>query len=131
MKIIDILNKKANGTLEDGFKFCYRNRVFTYNKNKDSIYYENSTRELGEQYKIERILNDEVLLFQEEVKEAEKREENKEIEELGENIYIKITENFNIIDVLNDTRDDLKAHERKINELIRVYNKLIKEREEK
>ena len=72
MKIIDILNKKANGTLEDGFKFCYKNKVYTYNKNKDSIYYGNSTTELGEQYKIEKCLNNKVLLFQEEVEESKK-----------------------------------------------------------
>lgn len=73
MKIIDILNKKANGTLENGFKFCYRNKVFIYNKNDNSIYHGDSTRELGEIYIIEKILNDKVLLFQEEVKETKKQ----------------------------------------------------------
>ena len=37
MKIIDLLNKIADETLEDGFKFKYRGRVYTYNKNTDEI----------------------------------------------------------------------------------------------
>lgn len=134
MKIIDILNKKANGTLEDGFKFCYENKVFTYNKNTDSIFYENSIRELGEKYVIEKILNDEVLLFQEEVKENEKVEENKEIKEVESITYnftktsytgIELSKNFEIITELLNKQSD------KINELVRAVNKPIKESEEK
>lgn len=127
MKIIDILNKKANGTLEDGFKFCYKNKVFTYNKKEESIYYENSVRELGEQYKIERILNNEVLLFQEEVKETEKRDKEKEIKEL--NYYTVISA---VPGKFKENVDkELQKITSKINEIGDKVNKLIKEREEK
>lgn len=122
MKIIDILNKKANGTLEDGFKFCYENTVYTYNKNKDKIFKANSIKELGEDYIVETSLNDEI-----EVKEIEKREENKEIEELnvvGSNIEVE-----GIIIPTEHLINDYIIE--KTNELVRVVNKLIKEREEK
>lgn len=133
MKIIDILNKKAEGTLEDGFKFCYRDKVFTYDQKLNRIYIGNNTiySQLGEIHKLEGCLNDEVLLFQEEVKETEKREENEEIEELVEKTYIEMDEDYNIFAILNGIRDDLKTHENKINELVRVVNKPIKESEEK
>lgn len=129
MKVIDILNKKANGTLKDEFKFCYKDEVFTYDKNEDKIFKADSFRELGEIYIVEACLNDEILLFQEEVKETEKidTEENKEIEEFnGVSCNIEIdgvtvpTEH-----IINDYIID------KINELVRTVNKLIKEREEK
>lgn len=34
MKIIDIINKIANGNLEDGFKFKYDSDTYRYNKEK-------------------------------------------------------------------------------------------------
>lgn len=40
-------------------------------------------------------------------------------------------EDYNIFAILNGIRDDLKTHENKINELVRVVNKPIKESEEK
>lgn len=136
MKIIDILNKKAEGTLEDGFKFCYRDKVFTYDQKLNRIYIGNNTIycQLGEIHKLEECLNDEVLLFQEEVKETEKREENKEIEEVENISYnftktsytgIELSKNFETITKL------LNKQSNKINELVRAVNKLNKEREEK
>lgn len=125
MKVIDILNKKANGTLKDEFKFCYKDEVFTYDKNEDKIFKADSFRELGEIYIVEACLNDEVLLFQEEVKETEKRKENKEIEELNDNCY-------NNEFMADDEKDYYHNNTRKkLNELVRTVNKLIKEREEK
>ena len=37
MKIIDILNKMANGELEDGFSFGYKGMIYTYYKEEDKI----------------------------------------------------------------------------------------------
>lgn len=124
MKIIDILNKKANGTLEDGFKFCFRDEVFTYDKNLDRIHKGDNilNRQLGEAYKLEACLNDEILLFLEEVQESEKREKNKEIEELK------------ILDEGNDNEKLFKYISQiniKTNELARAVNKLTKESEGK
>ena len=109
MKIIDILNKIANGTLEDGFKFKYDSDIYRYNKEKNeirSIEYDDS---LVEYYKIEMILN----------KEVEVIEENKGIEELPN-------------ELINDdwTYYTIKFY-KKINELVREVNKLNKERKEK
>lgn len=73
MKVIDILNKIANGTLEDGFKFKYDSDIYRYNKEKNEIRSIEYDESLVEYYKIETILN----------KEVEVIEENKEIEELG------------------------------------------------
>lgn len=91
MKIIDILNKKANETLEDGFKFCFRDEVFTYDKKLDRIHKGNKifNKQLGEAYQLEACLNDEILLFQEETKELEKREENEKDEKILNNLINK------------------------------------------
>ena len=63
MKIIDILNAKANGTLGDGFKFCYKDKVYTYNKAIDKIYEGDKENTLGRRYVLENFLNDEVLFI--------------------------------------------------------------------
>lgn len=122
MKIIDILNKKANGTLEDGFKFGYENKVYTYNKAIDNIDQGDKETAIGRRYVLENRLNDEVLLFQDKTKT--RQEENKEIKELS-----KISFN-EFVDVDNEVRFDLTIREYdKINELVRAVNKLTKERE--
>lgn len=109
MKVIDILNKIANGTLEDGFKFKYDSDIYRYNKEKDEIRSIEYDDRLVEYYKIETILN----------KEVEVIEENKGIEELPN-------------ELINDdwTYYTIKFY-KKINELVREVNKLNKEREEK
>ena len=109
MKVIDILNKMANGTLEDGFKFCFKNEVYTYTNNSIRDDYNNR---IGQKRVIENYLNEEVLLFKE--NNAEVIEEKKEIKRLDENDFY----DFNHICL-------------KINELVRAVNKLIKESEEK
>ena len=70
MKIIDILNKKANEALEDGFKFKYNANVYEYDKITGFVV-DDDGRGIGDTYCIENILNDEVEII----------EENKEIEE--------------------------------------------------
>ena len=119
MKVIDILNKMSNGTLEDGFKFCFRNEVYTYRKKDDSIR-DSCFNKIGGRNVIEDFLNNEVLLFKEnDAKEVETIEENKEIEELPN-------------ELINDdwTYYTIKFY-KKINELVRAVNKLNKEREGK
>ena len=119
MKIIDILNKIANGTLEDGFKFKYGNDTYRYHKENNeirSIEYDDS---LVEYYKIETILNKEVEII-----------EDKEIEELSWAVYLELKKgHYNIENILNGIREDLKEHRDKINELVRAVNKINKERE--
>ena len=109
MKIIDILNKMANGTLENGFKFCLEDEVYTYTKGDNSIR-DKCHNKIGQTKIIETYLNKEVLLFKDNNQEV--IEENKEIEELKADAYTSP-------DVLN-----------KINELIRAVNKLNKQLEE-
>ena len=106
MKIIDILNKMANGELEDGFKFKYDNDTYKYNKKEDETVSIEHGVCLGNYYTVEGILNNEVEVI----------EENKEIEELDE------------MQIIN-ARPEINAM--KINELVRAVNKLNKEREEK
>lgn len=106
MKIIDILVAKANGTLEDGFKFCFRERNYIYNKYQDTIMGTSDDIFLGEVWSIENILNNTVEVI----------EENKEIEEL------KFEEGTYAGEKINQIAD-------KLNELVRAVNKLTKERE--
>lgn len=117
MKIIDILNKMANGTLEDGFKFCFEDEVYTYTKEDNSIR-DNSRNKIGQRKAIEKYLNEEVLLFKENNQEViEEKEEIKEIE---------ITERDRRI-IMSFV---IKTAE-KTNEIIRTVNKLTKESEKK
>ena len=106
MKIIDLLNKIANETLEDGFKFKYAETTYRYNKNSGEIKkIEDDYMNFGDMWRIEECLNEEVEVI----------EENKEIEEL---------DNMELI----NARPEVNAI--KINELVRAVNKLNKEREE-
>ena len=112
MKIIDILNKMANGELEDEFKFCLEDEVYTYTKEDNSIR-DKCHNKIGQTKIIETYLNKEVLLFKDNNQEV--IEENKKIEELDE------------IQIIN-ARPEVNAI--KINELIRAVNKINKQLEE-
>ena len=63
MRIIDLLNKKANRKLKKGFKFVYDNYVFIFDKNEDVILSAKENRNLGEIYKVENILLDKIELI--------------------------------------------------------------------
>lgn len=63
MRIIDILNKKADRKLKNGFKFVYDNSVFIFDKNEDVILSAKENRNLGEIYKLENILLDKIELI--------------------------------------------------------------------
>lgn len=66
MKIIDILNKIANGTLEDGFMFKYEKTTYRYNKNSGEIEnFENDCTNFGDEWRIEECLNDEIDIIKE------------------------------------------------------------------
>lgn len=108
MRIIDILNKKANGTLQNGFRFKFESSCFEYRKANDSLYNVKSRIIFGNEFCVDEHLND----------EAEIIEENKEIEELA----------F-FDDISNYDNHDIEINRVKINELVRAYNKLIKEME--
>lgn len=69
MRIIDILNKKADRKLKNGFKFVYDNCVFIFDKNEDEILTAKTNRNLGEIYKVENILLDKIELIKIEEKE--------------------------------------------------------------
>ena len=105
MKIIDILNKKANRELEDGFKFNF-GETYTYNKNTDSIKDKEGIA-IGNIYCIENILDCKVEVI----------EEKKKIEELHEYKNIGYSE------------CDIKTNREKLNEVIRVVNKINKDLE--
>ena len=63
MRRIDLLNKKANRKLKNGFKFVYDNYVFIFDKNEDVILSAKENRNLGEIYKVENILLDKIELI--------------------------------------------------------------------
>lgn len=116
MKIIDILNKKAKGTLEDGFKFRFKHFYYEYHKANNSFYNCESRIIFGNEFFLDECLNEEVDVI----------EENEEIKDL-EKITFGTFVNAN-----NGYRFDLTMKEYdKINELVRAVNKLIKESEVK
>ena len=101
MKIIDLLNKMAEGTLKDDFKFKYYDRVYTYSKNTDEIIDE-SNLDIGYHHPLELCLNDDIEII----------EENKEIKELENEI------------IGDDWTRYAIMHHNKINELVREINKI-------
>ena len=63
MKVIDVLEKLANGTLEDGFQFKildFSNNIYKYKKILNTIYNENMVTTLGEDACLDALLNNEV-----------------------------------------------------------------------
>lgn len=65
MRIIDVLNKKADRSLKDNFRFVYDNRVFIFNKKTDKILDATRIGCIGEYYKIENILLDKIEFIRE------------------------------------------------------------------
>ena len=121
MKIIDILNKMANGELEDEFKFCLEDEVYTYTKGDNSIR-DKYHNKIGQTKIIETYLNKEVLLFKDNNQEV--IEENKEIEELNNT-------NYNCEEMsIEETNCYNNLIRTKLNEVIRAVNKLNKQLEE-
>ena len=108
MKIIDILNKIANGELKDGFEFKYNDLHFIYFKNVNEVQRLENGINIGRIYYLDKHLNDEVEVI----------EENKEIEELHEYKNIGYSE------------CDIKTNREKLNEVIRAVNKINKQLEE-
>lgn len=63
MKVIDVLEKLANGTLEDGFQFKildFSENIYEYKKILNTIYNENMVTTLGEDACLDALLNNEV-----------------------------------------------------------------------
>lgn len=117
MKIIDVLNKQANGELENGFEFKHNNIHYVYFKSVDDIQRLDNGTNIGWNISINRHLNDEVEVI----------EENKELKKLPNEIYIKLQKGrYNLENILNGARTDLKMHQDKINELVQEINKLKK-----
>ena len=124
MKIIDILNKISKDELPDKTRFKVysstedKSFICEYDMNYPGVIWRICDERSKFNYKIDfmRILNYEVEVI----------EENKEIKELNKISYdeFKYSDNKHRFDLTNKEYD-------KINEVIRVVNKLIKEREEK
>lgn len=66
MKVIDVLEKLANGTLEDGFQFKildFSDNIYKYKKILNTIYNENMVTTLGEDACLDALLNNEVEII--------------------------------------------------------------------
>lgn len=108
MKVIDVLEKLANGTLEDSFKFKildFSENIYEYKKILNTIYNENMVTTLGEDSYLDAILNNEVEVI----------EHEKEIKEISIPCNLQLENEM------------LYEEYEKINELVRAVNKLNKE----
>lgn len=113
-RIIDILDKMADGTLEDGFKFEYKGESYTYNKQKNSIFNDESGDYLGELVTLDLHFLDEIKVI-EDVKEIKpilntlninsKNDEIKNLEILVHNCEDKINE---LVQAVNELRKEQK-----------------------
>ena len=66
MKVIDVLEKLANGTLEDGFQFKildFSDNIYKYKKFLNTIYNEDMVTTLGEDACLDALLNNEVEII--------------------------------------------------------------------
>ena len=105
MKVIDILNKMANGTLEDGFEFKYDSIDFKYCK-RSNIITEKYTRireknracNFGEMYNIEEILNDEVEVIEEKKEIEEKLDWEEIIGSVGKPVWDNKRKKWRVLD---------------------------------
>lgn len=94
LKLIDVLNKIANGELKEGTKFSYQNREGVYEDNEDCIYFR--LKDLNEKC---------------ELIEPQEPTDNTKIEELDENKYIL----KGMADVVVDTFYKLNEVIKKVN----------------
>lgn len=65
MKIIDLLNKKADKKLKDNFRFVYDNRVYIFDKKTDQILDAKRSGCMGDYFSIENILLDKIECIRE------------------------------------------------------------------
>jgi hypothetical protein len=130
MKLIDVLNKIANGELKEGTKVKYGGVEYTYKKfdaeddeSKDLI--SGSSCSIFEDYFLT-ILEDEVELIEPERNVgSDKTIEPSKIEEL-DILEIEDSQNIDNLGLANsigDLRNAIREIQHKINEVIRVINK--------
>lgn len=134
MKIIDLINKIKNNE-EVPIKIKLDNTIFEYDKDEKEYIHKLSWcsetllfKAMEEStYSISNLLEAEVEVI----------EENKEIRELPHGTYLELKngstigsrtkDHYNIENILNGIRIDLKIHQDKINELVQAVNKINKE----
>ena len=96
MKVIDVLEKLANGTLEDGFQFKilgFSDNIYKYKKFFNTIYNEDIVTTLGEDACLDAVLNNEVEI----IKDSNKDNNN------NNNKYLKDNASHQeIIDKINE-----------------------------
>lgn len=96
MKVIDVLEKLANGTLEDGFQFKildFSDNIYKYKKFFNTIYNEDMVTTLGENACLDAVLNNEVAI----IKDSNKDNNN------NNNKYLKDNASHQeIIDKINE-----------------------------
>lgn len=127
MKIIDLLNKIANGELEGGTKFKYDDNYFKYWKTSNSFdrYYDST-------YTSVQYYNDNLWKLSDLNNEVEIIEEDKKIEKIHYSVEADIyetclvKENRGVVATLSvhDPRPMMYLFKEKINELIDEINKL-------
>ena len=98
MKVIDVLEKLANGTLEDGFQFKildFSDNIYKYKKFFNTIYNEDMVTTLGEDACLDAVLNNEVEIIKDSNKDNNNNNNN--------NKYLKDNASHQeIIDKINE-----------------------------
>lgn len=102
MKVIDVLEKLANGTLEDGFQFKildFSDNIYKYKKFLNTIYNEDMVTTLGEDACLDALLNNEVEIVKDSNKDNNNNNNNKYLKDNAshQEIIDKINEIIKII----------------------------------
>lgn len=120
MKIIDLINKINNDEkVPDKVKF--ENIIFEYSKKQKDYIHEIDA--YCSETLLFKVINTHFISDLLET-DVEIIEEDKEIEEIPHKTYLELKKGcYNIEKILNDIRLDLKIHQNKINQLIKLLKK--------
>ena len=126
MKVIDLLNKIANDTLEDGTRVIIGNVLYVYDRDDKKLYVANDCSKYRNIFTYALNLEVEILST---VGEVRCSEEEKEIEELCIEKDLN-SNNYYLIDK-DIAKCQMTRHSRiianKLNEVIKELNKIMKE----
>lgn len=114
MKVIDLLNKIANGEIPEHIR--YNNLFMTYDKKRQN-YYDRFDAEIDWKYTIMQYINDEVEIIEDTPKE-DKKIEKLDLEELND----LLRADLNYDNLFHKTHKMLVETKSKINEIIDKIN---------
>ena len=108
MKIIDLLNKIANGD-EPPKKIYYKNEIFEYDEKEKDYVHIDFTEYLFDVYLITEILNDEVEILETTITYKPDKIEKLDLEEINKNISLGVKNDIYLAIKINEIIDKVNS----------------------